>query len=129
MYYFKDKESKTEYLPQKCYNFKTQKNVLISECSSNCSSNTTDFKIQVIDGKKILICILMKTKELIKDPKHYEAVNLSFYEADLTNTLYKRESDDSLTTEVYFSAQPVPSLSTICHILRGQRASKLWHHL
>lgn len=29
----------------------------------------------------------MKKKELIKDLKHYEAVNLSFYEADLTNTL------------------------------------------
>lgn len=39
--------SKTEYLPQKCYNPKLQRNALISEYSSNNTSITIDFKIQV----------------------------------------------------------------------------------
>lgn len=37
--------------------------------------------------EKTLIYAPTKTKELLKDPKHDKAVNLSSHEADSTNTL------------------------------------------
>lgn len=52
--------------------------ILISKCSDNLNSNTTDFKIQGVDGnEKILICIPTKKKDLTKDRKHYTAGNFS----------------------------------------------------
>lgn len=51
------------------------------------------FKLQM---EKILICLSMNKKDLIKELKH-KAVNLSFYVADLTTTLWRRDSEDSFT--------------------------------